>query len=71
MDVELVAVGEDDDAEEWDDRIATEVQIATLMRDFANWIYKNLEAEYDYLTSDEFIDERLADDLFDEDGCMI
>lgn len=37
---------------------------------FAAWIYKQLEAEHDYLTSDEYIDERTKElDLsFDEDG---
>jgi predicted DNA-binding protein len=31
------------------------------MRDFADWIYKGLEAEYDYRLSDENIDERIGD----------
>lgn len=43
--------------------------LLTLMRDFADWIYKQLEAEYDYLNSDEYIDKILNDGvLFDEDG---
>jgi hypothetical protein len=47
--------------------------VTQLMRDFADWIYKHLEAEHDYLTSDEYVDERLneGDDLFDEDGVII
>lgn len=43
--------------------------LLTLMRDFADWIYKQLETEYDYLSSDKYIDEILNDGvLFDEDG---
>jgi hypothetical protein len=30
-----------------------------LMRDFADWIYKGLEAEYDYRMSDEAVDEAM------------
>ena len=48
-----------------------EGEVAKLMRDFADWIYERLEAEYDYLCSDEYVDERLEDDLFDEDGVII
>jgi hypothetical protein len=44
--------------------------IMQLLRDFADWIYAQLEAEHDHLTSDEHLDERLREpDLkFDEDG---
>ena len=42
-----------------------------LMRRFADWIFKHLRDEYEYLTSDECIDEALADHEFDEDGSMI
>ena len=43
-----------------------------LIRDFADWIYHQLEAESDYLSSDEVIDERLSDGvLFTEDGSRI
>lgn len=38
---------------------------------FADWIYAQLEAEDEYLNSDECIDEQLTDDEFDEDGVMI
>ena len=44
---------------------------AQLMRDFADWIYKTLEAEHDWLTSDEVVDEALAEETFDEDGAVI
>lgn len=42
-----------------------------LMRRFADWIYKRLQDEYEYLTSDECIDEALAEHDFEEDGTMI
>lgn len=45
-----------------------------LMRDFADWIYKEIEADYDYITSDEAINERLTEDgdyEFTEEGEMI
>lgn len=35
-------------------------EIAQLLRDFADWFYKRLEAEYDYLTSAEAIAEGLS-----------
>ena len=48
-------------------------QFTQLMRDFANWIYKQLEAEHDYLSSDEYIDEQLSCNktMFDEFGTEI
>jgi hypothetical protein len=33
--------------------------VCTLLRDFANWIYRRLEAEYNYRMSDESIDESI------------
>lgn len=39
---------------------ALEKSITKLMRDFADWIYNQLENEHDYLTSDEVVDEQLA-----------
>ena len=48
-----------------------EQTLLTLMRRFADWIYKSLENEHDYLTSDEVVTESLADLLFDEDGTVI
>jgi hypothetical protein len=41
--------------------VEPEEKILDLMRDFADWIYKGLEAEYDYRLSDENIDERIGD----------
>jgi len=72
MDVELH--GWDDDSEDDYSALADEEsEVTQLMRDFADWIYKSLETEYDYLTSNEYVDERLEDDetLFDEDGSEI
>jgi len=48
-----------------------EDDVAKLFRDFANWIYWALEAEHDYLCSDEVIDELLAEETFDEEGCAV
>ena len=45
--------------------------LLALFRRFADWIYRQLEAEHDYLTSDEHIDERLNEEEFDEDGSII
>ena len=39
---------------------AMETLLLDLMRDFARWIYKGLEEEYDYRLSDENIDERIG-----------
>ena len=45
--------------------------VEDLMRCFADWIFEHLRDEYEYLTSDECIDEALAEHEFDEDGSMI
>lgn len=37
-----------------------------LMNDFADWIYKQLEAEHDWLYSDECVDEQLRDQEFED-----
>lgn len=42
-----------------------------LMRDFSDWIHKQLKSEEKYLTSDECIKERLMGEEFDEDGAII
>jgi hypothetical protein len=36
-------------------------EIEEALRDYARWIYRTLEKDYDYLTSDEAIDEYLDD----------
>ena len=71
MNVMVNSEDENDEHSQVDDDL--EDDVTQLMRDFANWIYDQLEAEYDYLTSDEYVDERLteSDDEFDEDGSTI
>jgi hypothetical protein len=60
----------DEQAEFGDEDIDYEVEdkILDLMRDFADWIYKGLEAEYDYRLSDENIDERIGDGVYKFDA---
>ncbi len=62
------AVCFDKDSEEMDERTCDEFR--DLMREFADWIYKGLEAEYDYRMSDEAADEAMEsnDYEFDEEG---
>jgi len=52
---------------------AFEDDLLACLREFADWIYNQLEAEFDYLTSDEVVKERLIADeyIFDEDGAII
>lgn len=47
-----------------------EEDLSALLRDFADWIYRRLEEEYEYLQSDEVVDEAiLANEYtFDEYG---
>ena len=47
---------------------AFEAEIKAALRAFMDWIYRQLEAEHDYLMSDEVVDEYLAELTFDEDG---
>ncbi len=73
MDVSLSGWGvdEDDDPNQYYAEI--EKQITQLMRDFADWIYKQLEAQNDCLYSNECVDEQLndLDDEYDEFGSKI
>lgn len=50
-----------------------ESDLTQLLRDFADWIYKQLEAEDEYMHSEEYIVEgfRADDNKFDEDGVML
>ena len=48
-----------------------EDEVTQLMRDFADWIYSRLEAEHDWLHSDECVDAALEDHEFDENGVII
>lgn len=47
-----------------------EGDVIQLLRDFADWIYKQLEAECDYLNADEQVDENIVANeyMFTEDG---
>lgn len=63
-----VDVDSGDDYRTVDD--ADESDIRELMRDFADWIYSQLQKEYEYQTSDESVDESIRANgyEFDEDG---
>lgn len=60
----------DDDGEPYA-IVDIEKTLTELMKDFAKWIYRQLESEYDWLMSDECVDERLVDETFDEDGNVV
>lgn len=59
------------DGSAWMDAFFEEMLDAA--RTYANGIYRDLEQEYDYLTSDEYIAETCADydNWFDEDGEIV
>lgn len=44
-----------------------EAEVTQLLRDFADWIYGRLEAEYDYLNSDEQVEESILANEYDFD----
>lgn len=48
----------------------TDEELTQLLRDFADWIYKQLNSEYDYRMSDEAVDEAIESNEyeFNEDG---
>jgi len=48
----------------------TDEELTQLLRDFADWIYSQLESEYDYRMSDEAVDEDIEvnEYEFNEDG---
>jgi len=39
-------------------------QIIPILKDFMRWIYKSLEAQHDFVTSEESIKERIEDNLY-------
>lgn len=57
----VMQTGYDDDDDQYVSRAAVEMdsKIEKLMRRFADWIYRQLEQEYEHLTSDESIMESL------------
>lgn len=67
MAVEVTREDTGDEPDEFDPRLPT------LMRDFADWVYSQLEAEDEYLNSDECVDEQIHSNgyRFDEDGSII
>ena len=68
MSIDVEYTGEDYREVETSD----EEDIAQLMRDFADWIYSNLEKEYEYQNSDTAVEETiLANEYeFNEDGTI-
>lgn len=50
--------------------VEAEEILAEALRDLARWLYRQLECEYDYLASDEAVDETIAanDYTFTEAG---
>ena len=73
MNVETSYTDDIDDSDETVDLDTADAEITDCMREFADWIYAQLEAEYDYRTSDEHLTEYLVEDenLFDEDGDQV
>jgi len=47
---------------------AKQEAVEEALRGYARWIYRTLEKDYDYLTSDEAIDEYLSDNEYNEEG---
>ena len=49
------------DSPTWQDMTAdAEETVMEALRDLARWLYRQLEREYDYLTSDEAVDEAIV-----------
>ena len=56
----------------WQDMTAeAENSVIEALRDLARWLYRQLEREYEYLSSDEAVDETIAANqyTFTETGC--
>lgn len=64
-----VEVGTDHPFEGADDEEVKE--LTACMREFADWIYKELEEQYDWHFSDEALDAILEDKTFSENGSII
>ena len=48
------------DSPSWQDMTAdAEDTVSEALRDLARWLYRQLECEYDYLSSDEVVDETI------------
>lgn len=61
-----IAVGHAEDS--YRDIGGAEDRITELLRDFMRWIYRQLEAEYDYLTSDEAVEEGITANEYEFDA---
>jgi hypothetical protein len=59
---------DDSDAEIDGADLAHVEEIQKVLREFADWIYHQLEAEFDYQVSDECVDEYLSEKSFTGDG---
>lgn len=46
-------------------------ELTACLREFADWMYAQLEEQYDWHFSDEALDEILSDKTFDENGSII
>jgi hypothetical protein len=59
-----------DGRDDWDAAAEAHEAIAEALRDFMNWMYRQLEAEHDYRRADEQVDEAITmnEYTFDEDG---
>lgn len=65
MDVDVCHV-----KDSWRDISSAEDDVKEALRDFADWIYRNLEREHEYQNSDEVVDDTLVanDYRFTEEG---
>lgn len=68
-----MSVSVDDREDSYRDVSRFEDDITEAMRDFADWIYRQLEAEYEYTMSDENVDEsiRINEYEFEADGSIV
>lgn len=56
-----MAISVERDSPTWQDMTAdAEDAVMEALRDLARWLYRQLEREYDYLTSDEAVDEAIT-----------
>lgn len=62
---------EDEDDEHAQISLELEDAVTQVLRDFADWIYKQLNNEHDWLHSDECVDESLTEEIFDENGAVL
>lgn len=60
-----VSIEVTDSRDEYRDIGDSEEKIAECMRDFMRWIYRQLEAEYEYQTSEEAIKETIASNEYE------